>query len=405
MPTAQGGTGGGFVDYVLWGDSDYPPRRIDGFYNKSELELMIQRRSTRQPLESTTINRDIASRYYQERAIRRIGETFEKDHQRRALLIMATGSGKTRTVVGLTDLLMRCNWAKRVLFLADRVALVNQAGNAFKAHLPNVSLVNLVRDHDGDGRVFVSTYPTMMGLIDATKDGQRRLGPGYFARVITHSVDRAQDLIDDFYVSDRDPRIAISVDMLDTGINVPQVANLVFFKIVRSKTKFWQMLGRGTRLSPELFGPGQDKEYFFVFDYCSNLSYFSINPDATDGSLTPSLSSLLFSTRVELLGALDDHLAGDGEETASQVRSSIAETDLSELERMLEESGIGGPRYVQEAAQDSHGLGLFVRSLIGLERSAAKEALTDFMWGKQFTSEQIDFVNMIVDHLCETGII
>jgi type I restriction enzyme R subunit len=98
--------------------------------------------------------------------MRRIGETFEKDNQRKALVVMATGAGKTRTVIALADVLMRCNWAKRVLFLADRVALVNQAVNAFKKHLPDSAPVNLVTDKHTEGRVFVSTYPTMMGLID-----------------------------------------------------------------------------------------------------------------------------------------------------------------------------------------------------------------------------------------------
>ncbi len=87
---------------------------------------------------------------------------------------MATGAGKTRTVIALCDLLMRCNWVKRVLFLADRVALVNQAVTAFKRHLPDASPVNLVTEKDAEGRVFISTYPTMMGLIDEARDGQRR---------------------------------------------------------------------------------------------------------------------------------------------------------------------------------------------------------------------------------------
>ena len=104
---------------------------------------------------------------------------------------MATGAGKTRTVIALCDLLMRCNWAKRVLFLADRIALVNQAVNAFKRHLPQSSPVNLITEKDTEGRVFVSTYPTMMGLIDETKDGQRRFGPGHFDLVIIDEAHRS----------------------------------------------------------------------------------------------------------------------------------------------------------------------------------------------------------------------
>ena len=115
---------------------------------------------------SAEINDAIVERYYQKRAIRRIGEAFEHDLERKALLVMATGAGKTRTVIALFDLLMRCNWAKRILFLADRVALVNQAVGAFKTHLPTSSPVNLVTERHEEGRVYVSTYPTMMGLID-----------------------------------------------------------------------------------------------------------------------------------------------------------------------------------------------------------------------------------------------
>src|SRR3989475_4686327 len=164
----------------MWDDLNYPPRPVQGFYKKAELELLIQRRKTRKSLAVAKINQAIVERYYQTRAIRRIGEAFEKDRDRKALVVMATGAGKTRTVIALCDLLMQCNWAKRVLFLADRVALVNQAVNAFKAHLPDASPVNLVTEKDVEGRVFVSTYPTMMGLIDDTRDGQRRFGAGHF---------------------------------------------------------------------------------------------------------------------------------------------------------------------------------------------------------------------------------
>src|SRR5262245_49022757 len=471
-------------DHWHWDDTRYPPRRVQGFYKKAELELLIQRRETRRSLAQATINTSIVERHYQSRAIRRIAEAFEHDHDRKALLVMATGAGKTRTVIALCDLLMRCNWAKRVLFLADRVALVNQAVNAFKRHLPDASPVNLVTDKDAEGRVYVSTYPTMMGLIDEAADGQRRFGVGHFdlviideahrsvfqkyrtifdyfdsllvgltatpkdevdrntyglfdledgvptdaysleeavrdgflvppqavsvplkfqregikyddlseddkdqwdalewddegnvpdrveaeavnrwlfnkdtvdkvlehlmtrglkvaggdrlgktilfaknqqhaefiaerfdanyphlkgafARVITFKTEYAQSLIDDFSNKDKAPHIAISVDMLDTGIDIPEVVNLVFFKLVRSKTKFWQMLGRGTRLCPDLFGPGQDKENFFVFDYCQNLEYFSQSIPATEGSLTESLAKRLFNARLELIGELD----------------------------------------------------------------------------------------------------
>lgn len=471
----------------MWDDASYAPRPVQGFLKKSELELMIQRRTSRKSLAQAVINPDIIGRYYQTRAVRRIGETFEKDNQRKALVVMATGAGKTRTVIALADVLMNCNWAKRVLFLADRVALVNQAVNAFKKHLPNSSPVNLVTEKNTDGRVFVSTYPTMMGLIDEATNGNRRFGVGHFdliiideahrsvyqkyraifqyfdsflvdltatpkdeidhntyglfdlesgvptdaytldeavadghlvppkaisvplkfqregiqykdlseeekdqwdalewnedgtapdavdsgalnkwlfntdtvdkvlehlmtrgekvaggdrlgktiifaknndhadfiadrfnvnyphykgqfARVVTYKTEYAQSLIDDFSNKDKAPHIAISVDMLDTGIDVPEVVNLVFFKVIRAKTKFWQMLGRGTRLCPDLYGPGQDKQFFNVFDYCQNLEFFSQNPNHSDGASTEPLSKRLFKARLQLIAQLDQRM-------------------------------------------------------------------------------------------------
>ncbi len=178
-------------DHWLWDDAHYPPRQVQGFFKKAELELMIQRRTSRKRLADAAVNPKIVERYYQTRAIRRIGEAFEKDRDRKALVVMATGAGKTRTVIALCDLLMQCNWVKRVLFLADRVALVNQAVNAFKAHLPDASPVNLVTEKDAEGRVFVSTYPTMMGLIDESKDGQRRFGVGHFDLIVIDEAHRS----------------------------------------------------------------------------------------------------------------------------------------------------------------------------------------------------------------------
>jgi type I restriction enzyme R subunit len=126
--------------------------------------------------------------------------------------------------------------------------------------------------------------------------------------VIDFTVEYAQTLIDNFSHPDRAPHIAISVDMLDTGIDVPELVNLVFFKLVRSKTKFWQMLGRGTRLRPDLFGPARHKEFFYVFDYCQNLEYFSQNPETTDGAASESLGARLFGARLELIDQLDRKL-------------------------------------------------------------------------------------------------
>ena len=487
-------------EHWIWDDQRYPPRSVQGFLTKDELELAIRRRTTLKPLAAIEIDRNIVERFYQTRAIRRVSESFEKDHLRRALLVMATGSGKTRTVIALSDLLMKANWARRILFLADRVALVNQSINAFKKFLPDASPVNLVTEKASTGRVYVSTYPTMMGLIDEAKDGKRRFGPGHFdlivideahrsvyrkygaifdyfdalivgltatpktevdrdtyglfelqqgvptdvydleeavkdgflvppkavsvplkfqregikyndlsdedkarwdamewdedgsvpievdasavnkwlfnkdtvdkvlahlmteglkvangdrlgktiifaknhdhaqfiaerfdanyphlkgefARVIDFKTEYAQSLIDEFSQPAKSPHIAISVDMLDTGIDVPEVVNLVFFKIVRSKTKFWQMIGRGTRLAPDLFGPGKHKECFKVFDFCQNFEFFNQNPELADGASGNSLSARLFKARVELAVELDrvtGNIASDDGDYAQQ---------------------------------------------------------------------------------------
>lgn len=531
-------------EHWMWDDLSYPPRSVQGFYKKDELELLIQRRSSRKKLAEAAINQNIVERHYQTRAIRRVGETFEADNQRKSLLVMATGSGKTRTVIALTDVLMRSNWVKRVLFLADRVALVRQAVNAFKSHLPDASPVNLVTEKDTDGRVFVSTYPTMMGLIDEAQDGQRRFGvghfdliiideahrsvyqkyraifdyfdcllvgltatpkdeidkntyglfdletgvptdaytldeaiqdghlvppvpisvplkfqrqgikyselsedekdqwdslewneegtipteidpaelnqwlfntdtvdkalellmtkgqkvaggdrlgktiifaknndhadfiaecfnvnypqyKGHFARVVTYKTEYAQSIIDDFSKKDSAPHIAISVDMLDTGIDVPEVVNLVFFKMVRSNTKFWQMVGRGTRLCKDLFGPGDDKKNFFIFDFCGNLEFFSQNPEFSEGSTTEPLSTRLFKARLEVMMELDKKLSqssgvkgkepepyGDGL-TLGQLRSDIATTLHEKVLAMNVDNFVVRPqrRYVEKFAK------------------------------------------------------
>lgn len=502
-------------EHWIWDDRLYAPRAVQGFYKKQELELLVQRRSSRKALAETVVNGHIIERYYQHRAVRRVGASFEQDNVRKSLLVMATGAGKTRTVIALADVLMRANWAKRVLFLADRVALVNQAVNAFKAHLPDSAPVNLVTDKHTEGRVFVSTYPTMMGLIDEAFDGHRRFGvghfdlivideahrsvyqkyraifeyfdsllvgltatpkdeidkntyglfdletgvptdaygldeavadghlvppvaisvplkfqrqgikyddlseeekeewdakewsedgavptevdpaelnkwlfnldtvdkalevlmtqgqkvaagdrlgktivfaknnyhadfiadrfnvnypqyKGHFARVVTYKTEYAQSIIDDFSAKEKMPHIAVSVDMLDTGIDVPEVVNLVFFKVVRSKTKFWQMLGRGTRLCKDLSGPGEHKQNFFVFDFCQNLEFFSQNPATSDGSSSEPLSTRLFKGRLEMIAELDKRQKygiqaskalpkGIGQLTEEQLRDETAE--------------------------------------------------------------------------------
>jgi type I restriction enzyme R subunit len=502
----------------LWDDERYPPRGVQGFYTKDELALLINRRTSRRALADMEINSSIVERHYQQRAIRRISEAFDRDRQRKALLVMATGAGKTRTVIALVDLLMRAGWVKRTLFLADRVALVKQAVGAFKVHLPDATTVNLVTERREEGRVYVSTYPTMMGLIGEAQAGEeRRFGPGFFdlvvideahrsvyqkyrsifaycdsllvgltatpkdevghdtyglfdlepgvptdyydlkeavdegflvppraiavplkfpregihyddlsdeekeqwesqdwgdeskeppdsvaaqavnrwlfnadtidklletlmthghrvaggdrlgktiifaknnehaefiagrfdanypehaghfARVITHRTEYAQSLIDAFSVVDKAPHIAVSVDMLDTGIDIPEVVNLVFFKPVRSKTKFWQMIGRGTRLCPDLFGQGESKSNFFIFDCCENLAYFNEHLEPSASGVGESLRLRLFKERVQLIlslaeaeneGKLSSGERGLHAETIALLRKQIANMNV-----------------------------------------------------------------------------
>ena len=174
----------------LWDDLAYPPRPVAGFYKKDELASLIIRRAQRAPLDVSQVKDDIVERYYQKRAIGSIGEQFAQA-RRKALLVMATGSGKTRTAIALVDLLQRAGWVKRALFLADRVSLVNQAVGAFKAHLPESSPVNLVTEKNTTGRVYVCTYPTMMGLINETKGGEARFSVGHFDLVIIDEAHRS----------------------------------------------------------------------------------------------------------------------------------------------------------------------------------------------------------------------
>ena len=163
---------------------------------------------------------------------------------------------------------------------------------------------------------------------------------GAFARVITHKIEYAQTLIDDFSQPEKAPHLAISVDMLDTGIDIPEVVNLAFFKSIRSKTKFWQMIGRGTRLRPGLFGPGEDKTGFLICDYCGNFEYFSMNPDTLEGSSTVNLTAKIFRRRVQLLAELD-RLADNGtvhSEATNALRVAIAELLRSQVAGMSPDS-------------------------------------------------------------------
>ena len=256
-------------DHWIWDDHRYPPRPVQGFLTKDELELAIRRRTTLKPLNAAGIDPKIVERFYQTRAIRRVAEAFEKDRLRRALLVMATGTGKTRTVIALADLLMRANWARRVLFLADRVALVNQAVNAFKTHLRAASPVNLVTERVGAAVVL----------------------PG---------------------------------------------------------------LG------------------------------------------TVGLESFRMRARQFLKGH-ESHIA------VLKLRRNepLTPTDLSELERIFAESG-ADPSEIEKVRKEG-GFGLFVRSLVGMDREAAKRAFDSFMLGKALTGNQIEFLNLVIDYLTERG--
>jgi len=157
---------------------------------------------------------------------------------------------------------------------------------------------------------------------------------GNFARVIDFQVEYAQSLIDSFSTETKPPHIAVSVDMLDTGIDIPEIVNLVFFKMVRSKTKFWQMVGRGTRLRPDLFGIRRDKKYFYIFDYCQNLEFFSQNPETVAGSGSESLNKKLFASRVELIAELDKQKDPKGtgtlrQDTTERLRQEVGHMNLN----------------------------------------------------------------------------
>ena len=464
-------------------DHLYPERRCAAIYSKRDLEKLFNLQTLRASLKNIPINRSIAGRYYQEGAIRAACDAFSRN-RRKVLLVMATGSGKTRTVIALCDVLLRQGWVKNILFLADRSGLVTQAKRDFANWLPDLSVTNLCEEKDNyTAHCVFSTYQTMMNAIDnaqdekgrlftcghfdlvicdeahrsiynkyqdifhyfdaplvgltatpkdeidkntyeifelengvptygydlaqAVKDGflvdflsvetklkfleqgivydelseadkqayedtfedengelpesiassalnewifnedtirqvlhilmttgltidyGSRLGktilfaknhahaekvlhifnkeyphlPG-FAMVIDNRTDYPQSAIDDFSDPKKLPQLAISVDMLDTGIDVPEVLNLVFFKKVMSKAKFWQMIGRGTRLCPGLLD-GKDKEKFYIFDFCGNFEFFRLNK----GNPTPSriaLQGAIFHLKAQIVYKLQD---------------------------------------------------------------------------------------------------
>lgn len=485
-------TSNGFDTY-FWDDETNPQRPVSGMFSKGDLQKLMNRRTERKKLETVAISDKITDRYYQKEAIRAVCNQIEQGY-RKHLLVMATGTGKTRTAASLTDVLSRGGYVTNILFMADRTALVKQAKDDFKNYLPDMSLCNLCSSKDDrNARIVFSTYPTMLNAIDTvkTKDGQRLFTPTHFDLIIIDEshrsifkkyraileyfdsllvgltatpktdVDRntydffemehgiptyaydyetavntdhvlvpyynyevktkfldegityddlsdedkeryeedfvedggmpefipsqalnkfvfneatvdmvlqdlmergikveggdkvgktivfaqnkkhaefilerfnklypkykgkmaqriicddtyAQTIIDDFKKPDSMPQIAVSVDMMDTGIDVPECVNLVFFKKVRSKTKFWQMIGRGTRLAKELTcndvidGEYTGKKRFLIFDYCGNFEYFREKPNGFEGSDTKSLTENIYGKQVKLIVALQE---------------------------------------------------------------------------------------------------
>ncbi|MCF6238361.1 MAG: DEAD/DEAH box helicase family protein, partial [Candidatus Marinimicrobia bacterium] len=190
----------GFESYI-WDDRFYTDREVQGFYTKDELQLLINRRKTRQDLRKFKVNTNIVERQYQLEAIQRVSENFIIDcpdgamsgKARKSLLVMATGTGKTRISIAIVDMLTKSNWVKRVLFLADRNALVSQAKNAFAQHLPHLSSIDLTREKEDNGtRLVFSTYPTIMNKIDGIRQKEARFyGVGHFDLVIIDEAHRS----------------------------------------------------------------------------------------------------------------------------------------------------------------------------------------------------------------------
>lgn len=176
----------GFETFI-WDDMMYPDRRVSSIFSQDEIQLLIDRRDTRRSIAKPVIQDAITNRYYQKEAIVRTCEDFEKG-SRKALLVMATGSGKTRVAISLVDVLTKADWAKNILFLADRTALVNQAKKNFVNLLPSLTTCNLCENKEDSevSRMIFSSYPTMMNAIDETrsKDGNRLFTPGHFDLII-----------------------------------------------------------------------------------------------------------------------------------------------------------------------------------------------------------------------------
>ncbi|MBQ8104396.1 MAG: DEAD/DEAH box helicase family protein, partial [Afipia sp.] len=460
-------------DIWMWDDVlGYPPRKVFGYYSKDSLQYLVNfQRGARKPLNSLEPNVAIVNRLYQIEAIKRASERFSDGH-RKALIVQATGTGKTRVAIALAELLIRAGWVKRVLFLCDRRELRKQAKNAFGDFLSEpIRIVSSRVNQSASERIFLATYPAMQtvyqsfdvgffdliiadeshrsiynvygdmfhyfdclqigltatpvdfvsrntfslfgcegqlptanydleqavkegfltpfevfehttqflregirldiltkeqilqleeqgedpaqydfsseqidkiiynkdtnrailrnlmenGLRDATgqvpgksiifaRNHQHavlmrqmfdEMYPQYggrFCQVIDNYDPRAEQLIDDFKGdgANSDLTIAISVDMLDTGIDIPEILNLVFAKPVKSPVKFWQMIGRGTRLKKDLFGSGQDKKIFRIFDHWGNFERFEMGYRPAEPTQSKPLLQLVFEERINL---------------------------------------------------------------------------------------------------------
>ena len=442
----------GFETHII--DGQYPERKCSFIYSKRDLEKWFNLLAMRTSLKNVTVDKNIAGRYYQEAAIKAVCSSLDEKNRRKALLVMATGSGKTRTVIALCKILLDAGWVKNILFLADRNSLVTQAKRSFVNLLPSLSCTNLVEEKDNyNAHCVFSTYQTMINCIDVVNDKEGKLFTcghldlvigltatpkseidkntyevfeledgvptyGYdlaqavkdeylvdyisiesklkfidqgivydelseeekeeyertfvdeegkipevissselntwifnedtirqalnilmtegikieygqklgktiifaknhnhaekilevfnkeypylpdYARVIDNRMTYAQSAIDEFADPKKMPQIAISVDMLDTGIDVPEILNLVFFKKVMSKAKFWQMIGRGTRLCPEQLD-GEDKQKFYIFDFCGNFEFFRLNKGRASAKMI-ALQSAVFNLKFEI---------------------------------------------------------------------------------------------------------
>ena len=182
-------------EIYMWDDLSYPERKVSGYYTQDELQLLIRRRNSKENLEHIYIANNIANRPYQLEAVKKVCESFEEKH-RRALVVMATGTGKTRTAISLVDVLTSKNWVQNILFLADRTELVKQAEKNFKKLLPDMSCCNLLSSKDGDpeeSRIIFSTYQTMINCIDKmkSKNGITLFTPGHFDLIIIDEAHRS----------------------------------------------------------------------------------------------------------------------------------------------------------------------------------------------------------------------